>query len=130
MEEEEGKLIRRLNFSRIQVFLKPRCLLNHLTSTCDCFSVLLPTSYFIIPLPDTFWRYRFVNNNYGRDICFPEGSLGGIFRVRLSVTCLSSASPHPGWHWRLHGVGPRSVGQCLFTEGPPRAEGCQSFHPC
>ena len=37
--------------------LKPRCLLNHLTSTCDCFNVLLPTSCkFLFPTHSRHYR--------------------------------------------------------------------------
>lgn len=129
MEEEEGKLIRRLNFSRIQVFLKPRCLLNHLTSTCDCFNVLLPTSCkFLFPTHSRryrLWRITMVERHL----------FSGRFSGRY-LPCLDWVSPV------FHLPAPTLAGTGVCMEwaldqwavpvhrGPTKEQrAVQSFHP-
>lgn len=72
----------------------------------------------------------FVNNNYVREAFIFPKLLWEVPSVsRPSVTCLSSASPHPGWHWSLHGVGPRSVGSAYSLSAHQGAEGCPELPP-
>ena len=71
-----------------------------------------------------------MNNNYGRETFVFQKVLWEVSSAsRLSVTCLSSASPHPGWHWRLHGVGPRLVDSACSQRAHQGAEGCPELPP-
>lgn len=112
--------------------LKPRCLLNHLTSACDGFHFLLPTSCKFLFLTHSrrccVWiitmleRHLFSRRFSGRCLpCLDRASHGGVSHLPAPTL----AGMEFAW------TGPLIGGQGLFTEWPLRSKGLSSAStPC